>query len=183
MAYREGNVAAPIRRPDPQGAEQGSTTADAGRGPRGIQGADRNPRQERVAQRWEINSDEVWRNFVERVTQMRLAGLRPTVELTQTVRPRTVTQNASLHKFLELLAETLNDAGLDMKRVIREEVDIPWTKDSAKQYLWRPIQKAIIGKASTAEAETPDYDKVHKVLSRHLGDKFGVDVPAWPSLR
>lgn len=97
------------------------------------------------------------------------------------VQQRTLKQNRSLHKYCELLAEAFNDAGLDMKKVLKPEVEIPWTKYSAKEYLWRPIQLVMTGHLSTAEAETVDYGEIYKVLDRHLAQKFGVSV-AWPSL-
>lgn len=94
---------------------------------------------------------------------------------------RTLTQNAALHKYCELLAIALNDAGFDMKRTLKPEVDIPWTMEAVKEHLWRPIQAAITQKQSTTEADTSQYSEVYNVLSRHLSQKLGgVHVP-WPS--
>lgn len=95
---------------------------------------------------------------------------------------RTLTQNAALHKYCELLAVSLNDAGLDMRLVLRNDIDIPWTMENAKEHLWRPIQRSVTRKDSTTQASTADYSGVHNVLSRHLSEKLGVYVP-WPSLR
>ncbi len=94
---------------------------------------------------------------------------------------RTDAQNRALHKFLENLAQTLNNAGLDMKCVLKEDVDIPWTKDSAKEFLWRPIQRAMTGKESTTDMESVDPAEVHEVLMRHLGEKFEIPYVDWPS--
>lgn len=95
---------------------------------------------------------------------------------------RTLTQNAAMHLYFQMLADSLNDAGLDMKKVLKPEVDIPWTKDSIKNYLWRPIQKAMTKKESTTELDTVNPSEIYKVLDRHLSEKFGVSVE-WPSLR
>jgi hypothetical protein len=95
----------------------------------------------------------------------------------KTGKQRTLTQNAALHKYCQLLADTLNDAGLDMKSVLKPEVDIPWTGDSVKQNLWKPIQKLVIGKDSTTEPLKNEYSIVYDVLSRHLSEKLGVYVP------
>ena len=102
--------------------------------------------------------------------------LRLTVK---TGKQRTQTQNATLHLYLGFLAEALNDAGLDMKKTLKQEVDIPWTTDGAKEHLWRPIQKALTKKTSTTKPTTKDYVYIYEVLSRHMVDKFGVNVP-WP---
>lgn len=93
---------------------------------------------------------------------------------------RTDRQNRALHKYCELLAEALNDAGLDMKTVLKPEVDIPWTKESVKNHLWRPIQTIMIDKASTTEMTTADPGEIYLVLDRHIAEKFGVHVE-WPS--
>ena len=49
---------------------------------------------------------------------------------------RTLKQNGSLHKWLELLCKVLNDAGLEQRKVLsdmKEGFDLPWTKVSAKE--------------------------------------------------
>ena len=94
---------------------------------------------------------------------------------------RTSLQNKSLHKYCELLGDALNDAGLDMRTVLKPSVDIPWSKDTVKDQLWKPIQKAMLHKVSTTELDTVDTDKVYKVLDRHLAEKFGISVD-WPCL-
>lgn len=97
-----------------------------------------------------------------------------------TGKQRTLTQSAALHLWLGWLAETLNDAGYDMRRTLKHDVEIPWSKSACKDFLWRPIQEAMIGKASTTEAERPDYARVQEVLARHLSEKFGIQCPEWP---
>lgn len=92
---------------------------------------------------------------------------------------RTSKQNNSLHQFLQDLADALNAAGLDMKTVLKPEVEIPWTQSSAKEFLWRPIQQVMTGKDSTTEPTTKDYLAVQETLLRHLASKFGVTVE-WP---
>ena len=98
----------------------------------------------------------------------------------KTGKQRTLTQNAALHKYCQLLADTLNDGGLDMRTVLKPEVDIPWTMESVKENLWKPIQKTAIGKNSTTQPLTNEYSIVYEILSKHLSEKLGVYVP-WPS--
>ena len=95
---------------------------------------------------------------------------------------RTLTQNKAMHKYFELLAEALNEAGYDMKRLLKEEVDIPWTKESVKEHLWKPIQEIMIKAKSTTELNTAQPNNIYLVLSRHIGEKTGVYVD-WPNRR
>lgn len=139
---------------------------------------------------------------------------------------RTLTQNAAMHKFFTLLADTLNEAGLETKKVLSnkwnakvihyleearkmlkpllgtsgapanvasgvngtlnkciglleggDEVDIPWSAETVKDLLWRPIQIAMFNKESTTELDTHEVSEVHAVLNRHLSEKFGISVP------
>ena len=90
---------------------------------------------------------------------------------------RTKQQNNALHLYCRNLAEALNDAGYDMKKTIKQEVDIPWSDDLVKKFLWRPIQKAVTGKDSTAHLKKEQYNEVYQILNRHLADKLGVSVP------
>lgn len=95
---------------------------------------------------------------------------------------RTDQQNESLHVFCEQLAETLNDSGLEMKAVLSvKEIDVPWNKDTVKEVLWKPIQKAKTGKKSTTELSRVEPSEVHAILMRHLGEKLGVPYIPWPS--
>jgi len=87
---------------------------------------------------------------------------------------RTLTQNRAIHKYCAMLSGDLNDAGLDMRRVIKDEIDIPWTEVNAKEFLWRPIQKALGLPDSTTELTTKDVDVVYQTLSRHLSAKHNI---------
>jgi len=94
---------------------------------------------------------------------------------------RTIKQNRALHKYFELVAGTLNEAGLDMRKTLKPEIDIPWSKESVKEYLWRPIQKAQLQKRSTTELDRKDINIIYETLNRFLGEKLGVHTP-FPSL-
>jgi len=93
---------------------------------------------------------------------------------------RTLRQNRALHLYFNLIAERLNDAGLDMKAVLKPEIDIPWTGGTVKDFLWRPIQRLQLGKKSTTELTTKDIDKIFDTVNRHLA-KHGIH-EAFPSI-
>lgn len=94
---------------------------------------------------------------------------------------RTLAQNRSLHKLFSLLAETLNENGLDMRRTLKPEIAIEWTGSSVKEHLWRPIQEAQLNKRSTTELTTKEIDEVFDTINKHLGERFGLHVP-FPSV-
>lgn len=97
---------------------------------------------------------------------------------------RTDSQNKALHLFFTQLAEELNSAGLDMRKTLKPDVDIPWSGRTIKEYLWRPIMTAQTGKSSTTELTTKEIDLVFDTINRHLGEKLGIhlDFPSIESL-
>lgn len=129
----------------------------------------------------ESEEDIAW--FADELRKKLADNQRPVATLTWGKKIRTLAMNRALHQFLQMLADGLNDAGLDMKKVLKPEVEIPWTKDSAKEYLWRPLQKVLIDEESTADASTSEYTPVYQTLCRHLAAKFGFRAPDWPSKR
>lgn len=94
---------------------------------------------------------------------------------------RTNRQNRALHLMFSQLAEELNGAGYDMRRTLKESVDIPWSGETVKEYLWRPVQEAQLKKKSTTELTSTEIDAVFETINRHLGEKFGLHV-AFPSI-
>ena len=88
---------------------------------------------------------------------------------------RTNSQNKAIHKYLELLSDALNDAGFDVKQVIR--VDIPWTPEMAKELIWRPVQKLHLGKESTTQLTTTQVDKIYEIINRAIGERVRIYVP------
>lgn len=125
-----------------------------------------------IRERQYIQSREGLNAFADELKAMQLPehGVMIEVKLGK----RTTAQNSALWLYLTMLADELNAAGLDMKKVLKPDVSIPWSKDSARQYLWGPIQKAITGKDSTTQLDINEVSEVFDVLHRHMAEKFGV---------
>ena len=126
---------------------------------------------------------------------------------------RTITQNAAVHKYCELLAEALNDAGwsfwvvmnrrafqiikdlrneasnysaefesgaLETCRLIEgalTKAEVSWSMLTVKEHIWKPVQLALLGKGSTADADTSEYSNVWREVNRITTDTFGVSIP------
>lgn len=94
---------------------------------------------------------------------------------------RSLNQNSALHVGFELIAKALNDSGWDMRKLMKQDVDIPWNGVICKEYLWRPIQKAMLGTASTTKLSKIDPSEVWDVLMRHLSEKCGIEYIEYPN--
>src|SRR3990167_1824985 len=86
-------------------------------------------------------------------------------------------QQNSLYLWFQMLADELNSAGWDMRKALKPEIEIPWSKESIKNFLWRPVQEIYLSKKSTTELTTKDIDAIWEILNRHLGEKFEIHIP------
>ena len=98
------------------------------------------------------------------------------IVIERTTGKRTTRQNSALHVYCKEVAETLNDAGLDMRRTLKADVDIPWTLNSVKEYMWRPVMTAMTGKTSTRDLEKVEISKIYETMSRHLASNHAIMV-------
>ena len=69
---------------------------------------------------------------------------------------RTVKQNSSLHVGCRNLADEFKGAGLDMKKVLKPEVDTPWTEASVKEFMFNPISKVMFDGRTSSELDTKE---------------------------
>lgn len=90
-------------------------------------------------------------------------------------------ERKALHLGCEIIAEALNEKGLDMRTVLREDVRLPWSKQNVKDHLYRPIMRSMKKKKSTEDLERGEAGEVYDFLAGHLAEVFGVDVGDFPS--
>ena len=98
-----------------------------------------------------------------------------------TDKQRSGLQNSALHKYCTLLANALNESGQELIIIINaKQSEVPWSMETVKDLMWRPIQKAITKQKSSTKCSTTDYPVIYETLNRHTAEKLGVFVP-WPS--
>jgi len=86
---------------------------------------------------------------------------------------RTHKQNNSIHLYCDMLAQEFNQAGLDMKVVLKPSVDIEWSGETVKKYVWKPIMKSLFGYDSTTKLKKiGEIDRVWEHINRHLSERF-----------
>ena len=88
--------------------------------------------------------------------------------------PRSSQQNKALHLYLTFIAESLNNAGLDIKHTIKADTD--WTMSAVKELMWRPLQKVLIKKESSANLTKEEFSLVQERLDKILLERFGLDI-------
>ena len=95
------------------------------------------------------------------------------VSITKDDKTRTNAQNRALHLSFKQIADTLNGFGLDMRTFIKEGIEIPWTGETVKEYIWRPTMKTMLNKKSTTQLKTHEIDQIFEVVARVVRDRTG----------
>ena len=127
---------------------------------------------------WTINSDHTLECYIDHVRKTYDEHKYFRSKLA-TGKIRTNPQNAALHVYLDKLATALSDAGLDMREVLSEDIELPPTAILVKECIWRRVQKALIGEKKTSKAETDQYNIIYESINRHTAQTWGISIP-WP---
>lgn len=92
---------------------------------------------------------------------------------------RTNQQSKAIHKYLTMVADELINQGQTMQNVVKKirRAEITPTTVSIKEIVWKPLQKALLGKDSTTELTTAEVTKVYKVMSMWLAKEFNISLP------
>lgn len=96
-----------------------------------------------------------------------------------------VKQRGALHVWCQMLADTLNDAGMYRIRVspiTKQGIEIPWTMYAVKEDIYKPVLEVQTGKKSTEDQSSVNPSDVCIVISKHFADT-GLICPPWPSNR
>ncbi len=93
---------------------------------------------------------------------------------------RTGKQNSSLHVYLEMLANALNDSGQPLIIVINGvQTEVDWSMERCKDFMWRPLQLAITKHKSSTRISTKECMSIYEHLNRHTASKLGIGID-WP---
>lgn len=126
-----------------------------------------------MAERWIVTNKFQAEQFCKFIMDNRDRGL-----MFEIVKPqRSTAQNSAIHVYCREVASVMEAQGMDMKTVIKDGVPITPTMHLIKDYMWRPIQKAVTGKESTTKLDVVEVNDVYEQLSRLLAEKYSIDVP------
>lgn len=87
---------------------------------------------------------------------------------------RTTAQNNALHLYCEMLAESLNEAGISQS-VFLQGLEVDNSLESVKA-VFRALGKAKYGKESTALLTTKECSNIYEEINRQ-SSKIGIHIP------
>jgi len=104
-----------------------------------------------------------------------------TVELGIYKHTRSSLQNRSLHKYFDLIAKSLNEAGYYYSRpsvMTGEIIEVPFNEEIIKESLWREIQMTLFNIKSTTKLTSRMINEIIDVITNWLAAKgIQVDFP------
>jgi hypothetical protein len=84
------------------------------------------------------------------------------------VNQRTISQNASIHKYCEIMADKLNDTDKSVQEVVT--LPISWSKENFKEIIWKKVQVAMFPEVeSTTKLSTTQVTEVYEEVNRLMG--------------
>ena len=92
-----------------------------------------------------------------------------------------VSQNAALHKYYEMISHALNEKGITYTVKIVKEIEHPFTPMAVKEHIIRPIMISMFNKKSTTDLTTQDIDKIIDTITNWLSG-LGIEVH-FPSIK
>lgn len=94
---------------------------------------------------------------------------------------RTDQQRKAIEVGCKLIADSLTAAGLDMRKTLKPEIDIPWSQETVKDYIFRPVMKALYKKESTTQLEKQqEIDLIWETIMRFLMQNHHIDYIPFP---
>ena len=104
------------------------------------------------------------------------------ITISPLTKQRSLSQNASLHKYTTTIAQKMTDAGVSQKKLIgsfKDGFELPVTSHMIKD-IFREVGKAMYQKESTADLTTVEISEVYKIVDMRFAEVTGVRAE-WPS--
>lgn len=105
------------------------------------------------------------------------------VEIRKINKSRSSLQNRALHKFFSIISNQLNEIGQEFGHLDFKD-DLVYTKHTGiiiKEFIWRPIQKAMFNIESTKDINTNQINDITDVLIKYYGE-MGLSI-SFPSIQ
>lgn len=94
---------------------------------------------------------------------------------------RSLQQNRALHLLFQNIAFELNRIGMEFtyNGIKGLEIQTTYTPEIVKEFLWKPLQNALLKKESTTKLTTQDINMIFEILGKYFAEKgVVIDFPS-----
>lgn len=104
------------------------------------------------------------------------------IEIKKVSKSRSLQQNKALHKFFTIVADQLNEMGMEFtyNGIKGKEISTRYNAHIIKNFLWRPLQIALFDIESTTKINTTQMNEIIDVISKYFAER-GVSIE-FPSI-
>lgn len=94
-------------------------------------------------------------------------------------------ENKALHVFFQNIAFELNRLGMEFtfRGIKGMDIQTTYTPDIVKEFLWKPLQNALLSKSSTTELTHQDISMIFEILGKWFAENaIEISFPSVESL-
>lgn len=117
---------------------------------------------------WHVKTRDQATAFADWIFNEQEAGRERLFEIIEA--HRTTKQNAALHSMFRRLSKRLNDSGFDITHPLNNEIGIPWSEESVKELLFKPVMKSMFNKISTKKLTSEELTKLVDVTLNRIAE-------------
>lgn len=95
---------------------------------------------------------------------------------------RSSQENRALHVFFQNISYELNRLGMEFtyRGVKGMDIQTTYTPEIVKEFIWKPLQNALLSKSSTTELTHSDIQMIFDILGKYFSE-MGIEI-VFPSI-
>ena len=128
-----------------------------------------------MSETWTVKDQNTCKFFVAYVEDQAEQGIDRVYKIQKA--DRTWRQNNTLHLLFRRMAEALNDAGFEIPHPFKPDLEIPYSEESVKELLYKPIITMYFKVDRSTDLDTEQLSESMTILVDAVNRNTGVYIP------
>ena len=128
-----------------------------------------------MSQTWTVKNQDTAKFFIAYIEDQVEQGIDRVYTIQKM--DRTYRQNRTIHLLFRRMAEALNEAGFEISHPFKPDLEIPWSEESVKDLLYRPIITSYFKVDRSSLLDTAQLSESMEILVDAVNRNTGVYVP------
>ena len=128
-----------------------------------------------MSETWTVRDSNTCKFFVAYVEDQAEQGIDRVYKIQKA--DRTWRQNNTLHLLFRQMAKALNDAGFEIPHPFKPDLEIPYSEESVKELLYKPIITMYFKVDRSTDLDTEQLSESMTILVDAVNRNTGVYVP------
>ena len=127
-----------------------------------------------MSQSWTVKNQDTAKFFIAYIEDQVEQGIDRVYTIEKA--DRTYRQNRTIHLLFRRMAEALNDAGFEIRHPMKADLEIPYSEESVKELLYKPIITSYFKVNRSSELNTEQLSESMEILVDAVNRNTGVYV-------